>query len=541
MMLLFSVFVTVLSYWKIFYGYFQQDEWLSFSYNHFISGDFFRVISQCFAPSVGHFQPFNTLFLYLATNLFKINYFPYALLTIILHVSNVVLVYYLASKIFKNNILSFVTSMFFATNSNIHQATSWVMADTGIHLSTFFALSSLILFLDFISKDQFKHFVVSIVLLFVSLMFKETAVAFFVFYPLIYFILRDTKLKRDYRFPVLIILLGGVYVLFRASMIFIPTAYSNSNSLVINSQSNFHLFYNFMTVPLKAFVQSLIPESLLINLGKSLAVLFPVSVRGEVGTTRFDEFILKRMVEMISIASFSLFGLLLTIFSIKSKNRLAKKVVYALVLFVLLNSFIYALTPEQTGIMSIVASRNLYFISIGTSLLLVYILRKYYFIIFIFIGINIMLLNTHLDYLVKNSKNRQQILNQILKDNLVIQNKQIFYIESDTSYYGLPNDVRILPFQSGFGQTLLIVFSGQKYFPKEFYKGQFLWDLKSQEYKEIGGVGFGYFRDYGLLSDALKEYNLPVESVIAYSWNGKEEKLTNISSDIRLKLKSDKK
>lgn len=537
MTLLISLTVTLFSYWKMFYGFFQQDEWLAFSYNRFISGDFLYVVSQIFAPSVGHFQPFNTLFLHIGTKLFETNYLPYAILSIFLHLCNVVLVYYLAKKIFKDNMLSFVASIFFGTNSSIHQATSWVMADTGIHLSVSFALLSFMFFLEFLDKGKVKQFVISLVLLVISLLFKETAIAFFAFYPIVYYLLSNPKFKKKHKFPLIVVVIGVVYLTLRASMVLIPTSYSNNTSLVISSQSYFHIFYNLATVPLKAFVQSIIPTSFLMDLSKSLSLLIPVGIRGEIGTTGFDEFVLKRALESLSIFLFVVFASLLVLIAIKSKDVLRKKMTFIFIAFALLNSMIYAFSPAQTGIMSIIASRNLYFISIGTTFLLIFLLRKAYWVLLILIGVNVFLLNTHLDYLVKNSMNRQQILNQISMDNLEIKDKQVFYVESDTSYYGLPEDVRVLPFQSGFGQTLLVWFSNQKDFPKGFYEGQFLWDLASQEYKEIDGRGFGYFRDFNLLKQTLKEYNLPIDSVVAYSWNGKENKLTNITEEIRLELK----
>ena len=70
---------------------------------------------------------------------------------------------------------------------------------------------------------------------------------------------------------------------------------------------------------------------------------------------------------------------------------------------------------------------------------------------------------------IRDWKYRHNILNQISEDNLKLTDKQVFYTESDTSYYGLPDETKILPFQSGFGQTLLVWFEKSERFPNDFF------------------------------------------------------------------------
>jgi len=134
---------------------------------------------------------------------------------------------------------------------------------------------------------------------------------------------------------------------------------------------------------------------------------------------------------------------------------------------------------------------------------------------------------------------RQYILSDIKGSYQRLPKKVVFYTESNKSYYGLPDEDRILPFQSGFGQTLLLWYYRSENFPVAFFKDNYLWDITSQGYKEIQGTGFGYFRNYSLLLSTLKEYNLSSESVIAFSWDDNTQTITNITEKIRKKINLD--
>ncbi len=537
-LLVLGLIITLASYSKILFGFFQQDEWLSLAFNHLLGPNILNVISQSFAPSVGHYQPLNTLILYWMTTVFRVNYMPYSLTSILLHLANVVMVYFLALGVFKEKKLSFITSLLFGVGAAAHQATSWVMADVGIHLSTFFALASLISFSIFLERAETKLFFNSLALLVVSLLFKETAIGFFIFYPIMFYVFAGTKLKKIRKFPILILVTGFAYLLSRVLMIAIPSSYANNNTLVTHSQSFFHLIYNMITIPALSLVQAIIPSSLLVEFSRFITTRLPTSLTGEFGTTAFDIFANKRVLESLNILLFASILYLIFLVIKKIGSSFQKKVIISAVLFIIVNSLIYALAPDQSGIMTIVESRNLYFISIATSFLLVFIFKKISPAIYLIIILNIILLNGYLTHLNMNASDRRTVLNQIKNDYPVLPKRTLVYIESDTSYYGLPDTVRIVPFQSGFGQTLLVWYMDADYFPNSFFKDRFLWEIKEQGYRQESDRGFGYFRDFGLLKQTIKEYNLPIDSVISYFWNGKFHTFTNTTEKTRLKLKN---
>jgi len=117
----------------------------------------------------------------------------------------------------------------------------------------------------------------------------------------------------------------------------------------------------------------------------------------------------------------------------------------------------------------------------------------------------------------------------------------VFYTESDTSYYGLPIEEKIMPFYSGFGQTLLVWYEGKgEDFPACFFKDKYLYAIIEEGYKECEGRGYGYFRKFDSLKTAILKYSIDPKNVISFSHIAGDEKLVDTSLEIREKLKSEK-
>ena len=64
----------------------------------------------------------------------------------------------------------------------------------------------------------------------------------------------------------------------------------------------------------------------------------------------------------------------------------------------------------------------------------------------------------------------------------------------------------------------------------------FLHGLTKQDYREIDGRGFGYFRDEDLLIQAIEDNNLKVDSIISFSYNSSEKKAKDTTNEVREKL-----
>ncbi len=518
--------VVGLIYSKILNGFFQQDEWFSFGWYVIHKNlNWVERLVFVFAPNIGHYNPLTNLLQDRLYALWGMNYFNFAAVGILLHMV-VVLTFYFFAKLFfgKNKLLPFLATILFGLTASIHQGVSWVVADLSTLIASIFGLLSAMVFLKFVGNKKTKYLISSILLLITSLLFKEVSIGLFLLY-IVYLFLYD-KSKSRFKDIALVLFFALIYFFTRVAMLFLPGI--TNDKLVTASQSTNLIFYNFATIPLKIITQILVPSDFLMGISKYMSNFY--SVNG--------------VMSFLSITG----GLVASILIVKFLYQRKYLANHNKILFgfgwVVLNSFIFSLSPETSGAIVAVDSRNLYFVAMGMSLLVVIILniltkgdaKKTILISLLLLIFNLYWLNSNLNKVVLPGQTRKAILNQIKSDYPDLPDKTIFFVSSDTSYYGLAGEDKIPPFQSGFGQTLLAWYFSGENFPGTFYKDRFLWDIKSQGYKEGGGRGFGYFRDFGLLKQTIKEYNLPVDSVVSYSWNSKLQWLTNTTEEVRLKL-----
>lgn len=524
-------------YFPIFRNFFQQDEWAAFA-EIYLAG-YGNYILKALMPDPGHYVPFARILFAICTYLFEFSYIKWSVVSVLWHFVNSYLVFILARKIFKENWQAIFSSILFAVFAAGQQATSWVVANGATQGATTLVLLSLIYFFE-------SKIFLSVLMLVLSMLFKEIAIGMFAFLPFLmsfqnYFAKKSLFDKR----MLYLIAVALFYIVFRY-LTFLGVFSDIKAPVITESQTKSEILFNIATFPIKGISQTFIPPYVFLEASKFIAEKLPDGIAGSPGTTYFDNFYLKYVFGVLTLFVFGIVGLIFLLALKFRKGNLATIAFFGL-LFVGMNSAIYALSPGRSGFVPIIDSRNLYMPSIGMAFFIVSIVSLFknwkwsVAILSIFVVFNMLITRLELKGISEVGKNRLNILNQIYSDNLKLNDKQIFYIESDTSYYGLPDTIRILPFQSGFGQTLLVWFNNTEKFPTEFFDNAYLWPIDSQGYKEVDGRGFGYFRDYSLLSATLKEYNLPTESVVAYSWDSKQEKLTNTTYEIRLKLKSVKK
>ncbi|MFA6073864.1 MAG: hypothetical protein WC758_07155 [Candidatus Woesearchaeota archaeon] len=534
-----SLTITLLSYFKIINGFFQQDEW--FGYSEYIlrrGFGFDGLLKYFFAPSVVHYTPFTLMTLYSTLSIFGMNYTAHSIISLTLHVVVVILLFNLFKKIFNSKFLAGIGTLLFASFSSGQQATSWVMADIGTHCATIFGILSIIFFLDFLKLKSNNKLYYSFLFLFISLFFKEITLGLFAIMLFLIWSGGNFKKKEKIFLIKKIMLCGSAYVLLRLYMIFLTFRLNSYAELVFESQSYAKWLYDFITIPIKAVSQSIVPIEIMRGLAEFVARLFPQKISNEVGSPAFELFVVKRVMEAVSLV----ISFMIAFWVLIKKNRSSISTLG--LIWIIINSFIFAFSPLRNGITSVIDSRNLYFVSIGAVLIITTVFsqirKNNYYISLIFLLIilipNLFFLNRNLDNFVKLGTLRRNILNNITTILPDIPSKVVIFTQSNQSYYGLPIETKIMPFQSGFGQTLLAWYYPKVNFPKEFFINRFLWEIDSQGYKEVGDVGFGYYRDLDLLIKTVKQYNLPNESVIAFSWDGNKNMLRDISEEIRVKI-----
>lgn len=131
---------------------------------------------------------------------------------------------------------------------------------------------------------------------------------------------------------------------------------------------------------------------------------------------------------------------------------------------------------------------------------------------------------------------RKNMIDQVYYLHPTVPAKAAIYIHCKNNICGGNSKFEMLPswvvpFQSGFGWSLLTVYSGvspKKYAP--FFSEYFLWDPLSNNYKEINGIGFGYFTSINALKKTVKKYHLSGENVIILEYDSYGNKIKNITN-----------
>ena len=335
---------------------------------------------------------------------------------------------------------------------------------------------------------------------------------------------------------------GAAYLVVRLTSYLL--AQSDTYLFVTQTSSKLDLVKNLLGFPFKAIYETVVPPRFLLLIAHEIGSWLPASLTGLKGTTAFDLFS-----EQVSlpVVGFLIVSLLVLVYLKNRKKNLDSKFFLVGSLFVVINSFVYALSPQRPDPIPIIDSRNLYFPTFGTSLMLTSLLsmafnkRK----LLILLGtsvlflINVYWLRWEINSLNQTARVRKAILAQIKAENPQLPERVVFYTESDRSYYGLPESEPIMPFQTNFGLDLFAWYAPTEKFSRGFVDGYykfFLFELTEQGYRETETGGFGYFRDFGMLKETVDTYGLLDEAVIGYRYHSDTEMLENISLEVRQKL-----
>lgn len=525
--------ITLLVYYPVTGGFFQHDEWTGF-------GRFLLKKESWlsfFSPKIAHYSPLQNIIFSIYFSVFKLNFIWYALASIINHLIVVYLSFVFFSTLFRKRVIAFLCSIFFAVSGSSYQATSWIAADINTHGASIFGLLSLIVLYKYNKK------LLSVILLAVSLLFKEVAIALFLILPLMIYILDKEKLLRNIKSYLIFPFIGFFYLLLRCFMLFFEKA-TVLERTVLETQSLSDLFKNAVTFPAKVFAQSIIPTGQLLEVARFVTKILPSSMTGLYGTTAFDIFVENTTLQIINWTIF-LVSITLLIWAVRVvKDKRIAKVAFFGFIFTILNSFVYILSPGRAGNIPVIDSRNIYFPSLGSVLFVISIIyifskkkvTKTILIVVPFLLLNVYWLNRELKTLANIGTERKEILYEVRKTYPYLPKKVIFYAESDSSYYGLPEAEKIFPFETNFGYTLMVWYQSTEHFPKEFLdklQYKYLYNLTDEGYKEVDGRGFGYIRNFDLLVKIIKENKLSEESIIAYRFYSSTNQLVDITQETK--------
>lgn len=549
--MLLVIFVILVTYKDLPQTFFQQDEWQYFGSSIYALRSS-NPIANVLLPLQGqitHFFPLATAMFLLEYILFKMNFPYYVLLNIFIHIANAVLLYFLISLLTRKKLLAWGSALLFSVNSLAHQPITWVAAGIGTLPGTFFLLFYFLCLVRFILTKRPVMLLYGFISLFVSILFKETSLFVFLFLPLMWLVLkivyrRTIIIPRFWLFS--FVALGFFYVLLRIFFLITPIRSVQPEIGDVTTASASAYVYRLIVTPLKSLSQSIIPFPVLRLVSDGLVRLaYPQFVASDGATNPY-------IVESIVFDLTSYFGsallLLLSLVayrSLRKRDPVLAQVLAASVLFIGTSAVPFMFVPGRAGFFSIFEPRNLYVVSIGSSVwvsLMLYAFGKRLvfvpLVVFLFVFHNFSI-QQDIGKLVDIGIMRKNFLTSIEQAYPKLPQKVVFFTESDRSYYGLPIEEEVLPIQSGFGRMLMVWYQDNEKFPGCLYENQFLHGLTSQGYTFCDGRGFGYARKYESLLRIVLENKLNASNIIAYSWNGQSHQFRDVTIELRKKIQVD--
>lgn len=553
------VLAVLISFRNLTHTFFQQDEWQYFGSSIYalLSSNPVANVTLPLQGQLTHFFPLATLLFLFEYLVFKTNFLPYSIVGLSFHIANSLLVYYLLLLCTKKRIVAWGSAILFSVNSLAYQPITWVAAGIGTLPGTFFLLLFFFCLLRFNQTKRSVMLIYGFFCVLTSILFKETSLFVFLFLPLVWLVAifvyrRSFKIPRFWLFS--FVALGFFYALLRLFLLITPIRSAQPEVGDVRTASIETYVYRTITIPLKAFPQSIIPFPVLRFVSNALVHLgYPKFIASDgVANPYFVESIVFDLTCYLGSAL-----LLLLSFYVYRKLRKQEpplaNVFVASVFFIGTGALPYIFIPGKAGFFSIFEPRDLYVVGIGSSVwvaLILYSLGSWLklaqrrTLIFVLLISLIALFHSFsiqqdIRKLVEVGTTRKHLLTTIERAYTKLPQKVVFYTQSDRSYYGLPEEERILPVQSGFGRMLMVWYQDKEGFPGCLYEQQFLHDLIAEGYRFCSGRGFGYARKYETLLQIMRDNKISGVNVIGYSWNGKTQEFRDITVVLREKTDTD--
>jgi hypothetical protein len=486
MILIISI-LTIATYWGTWHGYFQQDEWSGFARVISAQEEGFRSLIRF---SGSHFTPLSIVHVAILYAIFELHHTWYGVYSVFLHLINTCLLFILAQAMTKNKIASLLSAIVFAIAFTPQQAVTWYAASMAYLPGAFFALLGLIVFEKFLQFRKKSYLWLAIMCACISAGFRETGIAL-----LPYFAYRDRPIWK----PIALTLIG--YVALR----FGPLAFTTSLTTSAPHATEFFLtdiLYQKVTFILFYLPRFIIPIDIPIAIAQF--------VFGSTFRLAYDSIL--NIFYAITWATFLLCATRIP-WTTHMKNA---------VLLVLLSLAPLTLLPRPF----VMESRHFYPLSMGFALLVGHVVYQYIHkkVVIIFflaiVALNVALIRQEMSTIQSITTTRLSIISQWFSLYPTIPNNTVFLVLGD-----------VPPFQSGFGQMLLVYYKATP-----FLKNYFLWNIYEQGYRQSTEGGFGYFTEHNRMMEAYCEHKIKSTDVFIASWDQSTASLTDISSSYRATL-----
>lgn len=537
---LISVGVIIILYFSLTKTFYQQDEW--FGYGLFLArgpGLILQSAGGIWGIIFGQGRIFTNLLLFLFYKYFPLNVFPIAVFAILLHAVNVLIVFYLARKLFKKTLPAFLGSLFFAVNSVSQSAIVWPAASINTLPSTTLILIAIYFFFKHLESLKQKWLGLSFLFIYVSLFFKETGIFLFLLLPIFAFFYKKQNflsfLKTYWYFFTTTFLI----VVFR---IWGLKSVSGPEALFLTGSSKY--FFDSIAVrsllyPTTSFSLAIVPPVVFLNFARYITnVYYPFIPEDQfilVAQTVVLDLLAVILSAVIGFASMQLLKI--------SDPKIRKNIIFWFIF--LLSSFLPYIIISKSY--SYLESRYYYLASavwavifawiadlIIRKLKLKYIKYTLLAIFILFLYVHVQTVRTDIIKLVVESQVRIGILNQIRDIKPKLEGKKnIFYVTGDTDFYLPGNKV---PFQQGFGYTLLAFYFPKSGYPSAVLNNTELFEIGKEGYYETDDYGFGYFSDLESLKKVVGQNMIYKNSIVALYYSSKAEKILNITREVLPKI-----
>lgn len=535
---LFFFILVSIAYWGLWNTYFQQDEWFLFGRAIFQTQ---HLPLSLFDFASKHFWPLGNLFWLSLYKTFAFNSFYYAWTAIILHSIVSFLVWKFTGFFTKNKIIPYLLGFFFAISFPGTQPIVWFVVPPFLLPSIMFILLFMIYLFTRIEKKKLgiRDSVILFLLYLLSFSFREESMILIVLLPISLFLFWKEN-KRKLLKPTLILIFLMIFlVLGRFAFEQI-----NGEHIVFEQGSQKAITaYNLVSIPPKMIVQNLFElEDLWHVSALYTKYAFPWLVAD--GRT-IIEVVFEDLVMFIFIPIVFLIGY----FFSKANEVNRRKMIFAL-FWIFTSSAIIAFGGRR---LQFLESRYLYLGNIGVILLILSIveivlktsivykrlilgsfLLAYALLgVYYYCGIRWRVTQIYTPLAIQ----RKSVISQILKNYPSISKNTVFLVRCQSKKDCISNGL-VLPFQSGVGQMLMVIYGSrdeEAYAP--FFREFYLWDWEAQGYKKINGVGFGYFRNkIDPIIKLVKQGKIKPEDVISLNYSYSKNKIYDDTAKTRQEL-----
>lgn len=538
---LLSLFIFA-AYYNLPETFYQQDEWGGVG--NAMAGSFQAFISQSSLSQIlaGQGRVIAAPINYIFYRYFPLNVLPFVIFAIIFHILNSFLVFILTYQLTKNSFLAKISALFFAVARVGSQAVSWPAATTTTLPAAFFSFLSLFFYIHFMEKKQKKKLYFSLTCIIFAFLFKESSVFIFLTFPVIYVLFCNKKFSvlsfLKYNLPFLLYIL--VMVGLRLKDIYFgahPTEiYPNATTITW-----YKLAFRLIFYPLESLSQIFVHGGILYP----LADVFGRSNYYRIWSTPWAPVVAETIAaDMLSLFfSFLVLAVAATIYIVEKSLR---RITLFAVAFTLLSFIPYIFIDKPTAF---IESRHFYMSVAGGGILVAlffysvrsFLIRKLHLsfnkssivvlcVLLLFLVTQINNIHKDINAQVLLATERKKFLASLNELYPTIPKNPVFYFTSDRDYYIPGNKV---PFQHGFGYSLMILYFKTGLIPKELIASEYLWMMPAQGYKEVEGRGFGYFWDLDNVKKTVFLKKLDINNIVAARYKSSDMTLTDISQDIR--------